>query len=282
MHKSWFSLRTHVSQHGVITFFFLAFFIAWLFWIPMALYQVGAWSFQIPLLLGQSIGAYAPLIAVLIVRKLTQQGPTIEQIAATIRVNQPARPWLLVAAVIPPLIVLVANSIYYLVDPGTTTIINAEVYAEAGWFFVLLIPVHFVTAFLSSPLGEEPGWRGYALPQLQAHFHPLVASAILGLLWGIWHGPLLIAAGSSISSAFLIGIVGHSLLIDKLYSRAHNNLLVALVYHQAISTTGVFLAGGIETPLALLLTWIMVIVVRNDDIVMVVTQARARIPRKTM
>jgi uncharacterized protein len=37
---------------------------------------------------------------------------------------------------------------------------------------------------------EEPGWRGFALPRLQATRSPLRATVILGLLWGLWHVPL--------------------------------------------------------------------------------------------
>jgi membrane protease YdiL (CAAX protease family) len=43
-------------------------------------------------------------------------------------------------------------------------------------------------------LGEELGWRGFALPRLQTRFHPVVASVLLGLLWANWHLPLLIVS----------------------------------------------------------------------------------------
>jgi membrane protease YdiL (CAAX protease family) len=39
-------------------------------------------------------------------------------------------------------------------------------------------------------LSEEPGWRGFALPRLQAKFSPLVTSLILGVLWAFWHAPV--------------------------------------------------------------------------------------------
>jgi membrane protease YdiL (CAAX protease family) len=38
-------------------------------------------------------------------------------------------------------------------------------------------------------LSEEPGWRGFALPRLQAKFSPLVSSLILGVIWAVWHAP---------------------------------------------------------------------------------------------
>ncbi|MGM1029911.1 MAG: CPBP family intramembrane glutamic endopeptidase [Actinomycetota bacterium] len=42
---------------------------------------------------------------------------------------------------------------------------------------------------------EEPGWRGFALPDLQGRRSPLVATLLVGLAWGIWHVPLYGPAG---------------------------------------------------------------------------------------
>jgi uncharacterized protein len=39
------------------------------------------------------------------------------------------------------------------------------------------------------PLGEEFGWRGFALPFLLGRRPPLAAALILGLVWAFWHLP---------------------------------------------------------------------------------------------
>ena len=46
------------------------------------------------------------------------------------------------------------------------------------------LPDRFLFIFLFIGLGEEPGWRGFALPRLQKRHTPLISSLILGLLWG--------------------------------------------------------------------------------------------------
>lgn len=49
-----------------------------------------------------------------------------------------------------------------------------------------------VAQVFSSGIGEEPGWRGYLLPRLQARFEGEKPIWILGLIWAIWHFPIVI------------------------------------------------------------------------------------------
>ncbi|UJR20293.1 hypothetical protein I4U23_023424 [Adineta vaga] len=41
-------------------------------------------------------------------------------------------------------------------------------------------------------LGEEIGWRSFLLPGLLIHFHPIIAFNISGLVWGLYHVPVMI------------------------------------------------------------------------------------------
>lgn len=53
------------------------------------------------------------------------------------------------------------------------------------------LPERFVFILFFIGLGEEPGWRGFALPQLQTKHSQLIASLILAPIWAIWHLPLI-------------------------------------------------------------------------------------------
>src|SRR3989475_9528419 len=54
----------------------------------------------------------------------------------------------------------------------------------------LLYPVFFIVVLvLDGPLLQEPRWRGFALPRLQARCGPLVGTVILRVMWGSWHAP---------------------------------------------------------------------------------------------
>ena len=51
------------------------------------------------------------------------------------------------------------------------------------------LPV-LVLRMATTGLAEEPGWRDFASPRLQARRGPVVGTIILGSLWGGWHLPL--------------------------------------------------------------------------------------------
>jgi membrane protease YdiL (CAAX protease family) len=44
---------------------------------------------------------------------------------------------------------------------------------------------------------EEIGWTGYALPKMQLQSGALAGSTLLGLLWGLWHLPVVDSLGAA-------------------------------------------------------------------------------------
>jgi uncharacterized protein len=133
-----------------------------------------------------------------------------------------------------------------------------------------LLPLAFLQQLLiGSAMGEEPGWRGYALPRLQARWTALAASIVLGALWGLWHLPRLLADGSPVASSLgwlLLGIIPWAILYTWLYNGTGGSLLLPLLLHAATSTTGLFLAAPDAHPLiAPALTWIVAAVLLCAD-----------------
>lgn len=99
-----------------------------------------------------------------------------------------------------------------------------------------LLPVFL----LAASLGEEIGWRGYALPRLQERHGALAASLVIGLVWAVWHVPLFLAAGSAQSlipfAWFVPHILAGSVLFTWLYAGTGGSLLLVTLFHAAMQT----------------------------------------------
>jgi membrane protease YdiL (CAAX protease family) len=96
-----------------------------------------------------------------------------------------------------------------------------------------LVLVFFIRLINPSdgPLGEEPGWRGYALPGLQAKRSPLAAALMIGLLAAGWHLPLIFVGAATpfeLLAPFSLGIVS-----CWVYNRTGGSLLLSLIFHAA-------------------------------------------------
>lgn len=80
--------------------------------------------------------------------------------------------------------------------------------------------------------GEEPGWRGFALPRLQTRYSRLVSAIILGLLIAGWHAVLHIFAPSGAPEwQFWLVIVCYSVIIAWGYHHTGGSLLIVSLFH---------------------------------------------------
>jgi uncharacterized protein len=108
---------------------------------------------------------------------------------------------------------------------------------------LLLAVVNFgLVLLLGGPLGEEFGWRGYALPVLQERYSWRVASLVLGTVWGLWHLPLFFMSDTAQShfpfSLFMVSTVSLSVLFAWLFNHTKGSVLPALVLHTAVNAWG--------------------------------------------
>jgi hypothetical protein len=98
-----------------------------------------------------------------------------------------------------------------------------------------VLPV-LITDMTSGSLGEELGWRGYALNILQKKYVPLTAGVIVGVVCGFWHLPLMIFSGYSgvellyYMLAFMVAVISCSVVITFFYNKS-KNLLIAMWMH---------------------------------------------------
>jgi membrane protease YdiL (CAAX protease family) len=100
------------------------------------------------------------------------------------------------------------------------------------WSALLQILTLFGPNLLGGPLGEESGWRGYALPRLQRRFNPLTSSLILGFLWANWHLPLLLAHVYSLTwLQFVAMTMAASVFLSFAFNKSGGSTVCAVVVH---------------------------------------------------
>ena len=98
-----------------------------------------------------------------------------------------------------------------------------------------IIPV-LIMDLTSGALGEELGWRAYGLNVLQKKYVPLTASLIIGVIWGLWHLPLMILSGYAgldlvyYIIAFMVAVISFSIVITFFYNKS-GNILIAMWMH---------------------------------------------------
>jgi len=92
---------------------------------------------------------------------------------------------------------------------------------------------------LGGPLGEEPGWRGFALPRLQRLYGPLVGSLILAPLWAFWHlAPVWLASWYAAGMfnifnllLYLLFITAWTIVFTWVYNNTRGSVLMAILVH---------------------------------------------------
>jgi membrane protease YdiL (CAAX protease family) len=126
------------------------------------------------------------------------------------------------------------------------------------------VALFFLYNFIYGGLSEEPGWRGFALPRLQAKFSPLVSSLILGTLWAVWHAPARFGGmeAKNISNTLVewVLILFVTIIFTWLFNRTKGSILVTALIHPAMNTTGNYLTASLGAIILLLIFILFVIV----------------------
>jgi membrane protease YdiL (CAAX protease family) len=117
--------------------------------------------------------------------------------------------------------------------------------SKVNWVALTSVSLVFSTSPLAGPLLEEPAWRGYALPLLEAEFGALRRAVLLGFLWAAWHLPLFLLPGFSSAPfwMFALIVVTHSLLLTIATNLAYFAVLPAIVMHWVFNNSSAVLSG---------------------------------------
>lgn len=240
MHKA-----KDIEPRNLLLYFIIAFAWTWLLWLPSVIISVTDnrslmyWMYDVEMTpglgliaIGGIFSTFGPLVAAFTVTGLTEGRDGVRRFWRRFWDVRLPGVWLIVSFVLP--IFLVAVPRFIVVPLGYPL--------SLGWasqpFLILGWLLNNFTR--SGGMSEEFGWRGYALPRLQARWNALVSSIILGVIWTIWHLPLWFMAGSSQQGTsfwlFLANLVLTSVMYTWLFNNARGSILVAVAFH-AMSNT---------------------------------------------
>jgi membrane protease YdiL (CAAX protease family) len=232
------SLKKFIERYKMSLFFLIALLASWSIWMPMALRHLGIIDFNIPIIIGQSIGGITPLLLLISLDKLSGGALGVKRIFNNIRVKGEKVMWLIPAALILPLATISGNILNSLLnDASQLNILASEPLDTLAFWLIGVIPLTFFAGLLSSPFFEEPCWRGFGLNHLQRRFGRHIGSLILGTYWWLWHQPINIANGLELSFYSYLLMVSHSFTFDSVFNLSNRNLLAAMFAHSSAIIT---------------------------------------------
>ncbi len=171
-------------------------------------------------------GIYSPTISAIFLTGIMSGSTGIKALLKGFTTWKVNYKWYLAALIftVGPLIAAVIYFLFGGMGPGINPSLTP---------FSIITTILFL--FFTGPMGEEAGWRGFALPRLEKKYNAVVSSIILGILWTFWHLPLYFIPGSSQSGIpfpiYMLLVVSIAILMTWAYNNTGGSLLITVLFH---------------------------------------------------
>ncbi len=201
-----------VRRHPLVAYFVLTYALTWEV-LPLGIF-----------------GATGPLLAALIVIAITEGRAGLRDLGSRMIRWRVGWYWYAVAIGVPLAVFVITVALNVALGAGTPSLDQFS-----PWYAVVVVFAVRLINPLEGPMGEEPGWRGFAQPRLQADRSPLLATLILALLVAVWHAPLLLPQ-FGLRPIELLTTFAITFWYAWLFNRTGGSVLMTLVAH---STQGI-------------------------------------------
>ena len=139
---------------------------------------------------------FFPALGVLITRIVTREGFNNSMIRLNLKGNVR---YYLIGWFGPFVLTLLGMLLYFMVFPSEFTLdsylaqmATLPVSPKVFWIVQLLLMMVAPLLNVVTCFGEEWGWRGYLLPKVAARMKFLPTVLLTGLIWGLWHAPIIV------------------------------------------------------------------------------------------
>jgi membrane protease YdiL (CAAX protease family) len=247
-----------VRRYPVTVFFVLAYAITWLVWVPRALVSAGYLDSELPLAIGD-FWTYAPAIAAVLSAALVGGRAGLRELGSRLIRWRVGVRWYVLVLVGPAAFWALVLGI--VVAVGWSAELSEPMMIEQG--VLAVVPLLLVVA-LTDGVGEEIGWRGFALPRQLERFGFVSASLLLGVVWSVWHLPLFWTDGATLNGArfwiLLLELPAMSVLYTWVFLSTNGSTLLAILFHAAwnVCTMSASVAGAVRVALVIVaLKWLL-------------------------
>ena len=255
-----------VKAHPLVAYFALAYAISWIIVLPLVASAQGFIDVPIPFAL-HYLNDYGPLLAAIVVARIADGAKGLRALFRGMIRWRGAFWWVLIAAFSPLVLFgIAAGTVVFAMGetPPDLGLLGELPYLPylglGGWVFWLL----------TVGIGEESGWRGYALPKVQATMSAISATLILTLFWVLWHLPRFfyfdgfLDQGFSALPVFALQQVLLGILLTWMYNSSRGSILAAALFHCGFNF---FLASPADVGemtiviRGLLIVWVIAVIV---------------------
>ena len=226
-----------MKRHPLVAFFALAYGLAWVLWIPLLVLSrdgIGWLPIQVPAVPLVVLGGFSPMAAAIIMTAVLEGRAAVGRLLRRCLQWRVAFQWYLLAIFLVPVAFLIVSVLLGYISLAA---VIQKWPLLLTFYPLVLIP----QVILGGGLGEEPGWRGFALPRMQSSLGALPASLLLGALHACWHIPLFfvptLSQGHLNFLLFVLVGMAISVLMTWVYNNTGGSLLIMMLLHEAEDTT---------------------------------------------
>jgi uncharacterized protein len=256
-----------VRRSPLVSFFVLTYALSW---------GIGALFAGVPLIAPDRLFGAGPLVAALLVAAVAEGRAGLRDLGRRLVRWRVGLRWYAVVLALP--LVLMGVTVALIPVFGGTApdwTQRPDLSPTAVMLIVLLLLP------LATPLGEEIGWRGFALPRLLAVRSPLTATLILGVIWSLWHLPVVLDKPDlRVPAPFFLGVIPLAVLFTWIFLHTRGSLLIAVVFHAWYDLVLDYLLAPIERSDYALMWWLL-FAVQSIVAVTVLLAERRRFTQKT-
>ena len=246
-------LQQVMRAHPLFSFLFMAYAFSWIMSIPYILSQwnilPNTQSYQIFFV----IKSFGPALAARVMCYAMEGREGWRNLRSRIRQWRAGGQWYLFILLGVPAMMLLG----IVVLPGALATFRGVPPNFLATYLVTFILIFFG----GGPLGEEPGWRGFALPHMQSRYGALRANLLLGVLWACWHLPdfLTVAQkggpGSELSVlfsgflVFFVEVMALTFIFSWVFNHTNGSVFIAIMLHTTYNAFGTVVQPLFSAPI---------------------------------